>query len=156
MVSTVRALCLGNEILADDAFGKVVGQRLSRDIPGLEVVESSASGFDLIDYLQNVCCLLVVDTVQTGRAGPGTIHILQDGDVESSAGCSPHYVGLFETLRLARELRLPVAKQVVILAVEAADCTTLGGPMHPAVNEAVPIVVERIYQLANAANLAHQ
>jgi hypothetical protein len=32
---------------------------------------------------------------------------------------------------------LPVPRELVIIAVEAHDCTTVGGPMHPAVEGAL-------------------
>jgi hydrogenase maturation protease len=147
----IRVLCLGNELLADDAFGKAVGDELRSQLPAsLEVVDTSATGFALMDYLQNTFCLLVIDSVQAGAA-LGTIYVLREDDIQSVPGGSPHYVGLFETLRLARELLLPIPKEVVILAVEAADTTTLGGPMHPAVQAAVPVVADAVRAITRAA-----
>ena len=158
----MRVLCLGNELLADDAFGFVVADRLISDLPEhtvdaspaadatakIEVVKSSLSGLALIDELTNASCLLVIDSVQTGTAPPGTLHIWREDELKTPAGPSPHYLGIFETLRLARQLALPAPEQVILLAVEAADCITLGGPMHPAVLAAVPKVVEQVKQIA--------
>jgi hypothetical protein len=51
---------------------------------------------------------------------------------------------------LARKLLLPVPEEVVILAVEVADTTTLGGPMHPAVQAAVSVVVDAVREITRA------
>lgn len=151
----LRVLCLGNELLADDAFGHVVADRLASELPGaLEVVKSSLAGLALLDELTEVSRLVVIDSVQTGKAPPGTLHILREEEIKPVGGPSPHYLGIFETLKLARQLGLPAPEEVIILAVETADCTTLGGPLHPAVLAAVPKVVERVREIAQASVVA--
>jgi hydrogenase maturation protease len=59
---STRVLCLGNTLLADDAFGIVIAEHLRRTRPDIEVCESSTSGFDLLDYTLGASRLLVVDT----------------------------------------------------------------------------------------------
>ena len=49
---------------------------------------------------------------------------------------------------MAKELLLNVPKDVIILAVEAADCLTLGGKMHDAVKSAVGLVVDLVAEIA--------
>lgn len=143
-----RLLGLGNDILADDAFGILVAREVEGlGLPGLEVVTSAESGLALLDYVQDVERLIVVDTIQTGRAEPGTISIVREEDFAGARGGSPHFIGLFETLALARELGLAAPSEVTIFAVEAADCFTLGGPMHPAVSAALPRVVDLVREL---------
>ena len=147
-------LCLGNELLADDALGAVVAEQLRQILPGtLEVVFTSAMGFDLLDDVLGASRLLVVDTIETGTKPPGTIHLLREEDVQPVPGGSPHYIGIFETLKLGRKLQLDVPKDVIIIAVEPADCLTVGGAMTPAVKEAVPIVVNLVQSLASQPRL---
>jgi len=147
-------LCLGNELLADDALGAVVAEQLRQILPGtLEVVFTSAMGFDLLDDVLGASRLLVVDIIETGTKPPGTIHLLREEDVQPVPGESPHYIGLFETLKLGRKLQLDVPKDVIIIAVEPADCLTVGGAMTPAVKEAVPIVVNLVQRLASQPRL---
>jgi hydrogenase maturation protease len=139
---SVRVLGLGNEILADDAFGILVARAVERRFGGeAEVVESSDAGFNLLDRLVNVSRLLVVDTVQTGNSKPGTLHVYDSSGWLPVTGVSPHFTGLFEVLAVAKELGLRVP-QVAIFAVEAADCFTVGGAMHEDVQAAIPMVVE--------------
>jgi hydrogenase maturation protease len=141
---SVRVLCLGNSLLADDAFGLLVADRLRDQEPQLEVAEASTSGFDLLDYTLGADRLLVVDTFKSGTVPPGTISVFREEDVPSVPGGSPHYVGLFEALRLGKGLRLPVPEDVTIIAVEPADCLTVGGPMHPAVQNAIAATLDLI------------
>jgi len=142
-----RILCLSNDLLADDAFGWAVAEEL-RQLPA-EVVCASEAGFDLLDYILNVSSLAVVDTILTGTADPGTVYVLGDEDLRVTSGSSPHYTGLMEVLQLGERLALPIPEKVVIIAVEAADCLTVGGAMHPAVRDAVPRVVNLIRRLVD-------
>jgi hydrogenase maturation protease len=143
-----RLLCLGNDILADDAFGLVVADELrGRASRAHDIVASAESGLRLLDYLLGVSRVVVIDTVQTGKADPGTVHVMTEEDVSAMSSGSPHYVGLFEALALGRRLELPVAKELIILAIEAADCVTIGGDMHPSVRAAIPRVVEMAREL---------
>lgn len=140
-----RVLCLGNPLLADDALGaEVAGALAGRLPPGTEVVRNDLAGFGLLDDLLETPRLVVVDTVHTGTAPPGTVHLIREDGLPSAPGPSPHYVGLVEMLQLARTLGLPAPQEVVILAVEAFDCATVGGAMHPALREAVSLVVELV------------
>lgn len=142
-----RLLCLGNDVLADDAFGIRVAERLRSVLPdAVDVVPCMESGIRLIDHLLGVPRVLVIDTVQTGRVPPGTILEFREGDIEFTPGSSAHYIGLFEALALGRKLELPVAEEVAIIAVEAADCRTLGARMNPAVESAMPEVIDRIQE----------
>ena len=141
---TMRILCLGNDILADDTLGFLVADYLRElALPGIDIVSSAESGFHLLDYVLDVHTLVVIDTVKTGLAPPGTIYQLLPDEMQVVTGGSPHYIGLSETLALARRLKLPVADNVFILAVECSDCLTIGGEMHPAVRAAIsPLLAE--------------
>jgi hydrogenase maturation protease len=148
----MRILCLGNELLADDSLGCVVAEHIRQFAPPeVEVVSTPESGFHLLDYVVNTSYLVVIDTLVTGTAAPGTVYGLQEKDLRTIPGGSPHYVGLQETLDLARALHLPVAETVVVLAVEAADRATLGGTMHPAVRAAVPVLLGMIREQIESA-----
>jgi len=92
--TSLRILALGNDILGDDAFAFLVAQRVRERIPGVEVTCSSASGFHLLDDLLGVERLLVVDTVMTGTAPPGTVYVVREGDLEVTPAI-PHTTPVF-------------------------------------------------------------
>jgi hydrogenase maturation protease len=144
----MRILCLGNELLADDSLGSVVAEHIRQFAPPqVEVISTPEAGFHLLDYVLDTASLVVIDTVITGTAPPGTIYELHEEDFRAPRGGSPHYIGLQETLCIARSLHLSVAESVVVLAVEAADCSTLGGAMHPAVREAMPVLLDKVRKM---------
>jgi hydrogenase maturation protease len=139
----IRVLGLGSEILADDAFGILAAREVERAYAGqVEVRYSSSAGFGLLDDLLGAARLLVVDTIITGSGKPGTVYVFTTDEVDAAPGGSPHFLGLFEVLEVASRLHLSVPEQTTIIAVEASDCTTVGGPMHPEVLSAIPEVVE--------------
>ena len=141
----VRVLGLGNDILADDAFGiRVARDARIRFGDRADVVSSSQAGFHVMDELLGVARLLVVDCIRTGTAKPGTVYVLDEHAIPSAPGVSSHSLGIFEVLAVARTLALPAPAECVILAVEAADCTTVGGDMHPDVAAAIPEVLDWI------------
>ncbi|MEJ2319537.1 MAG: hydrogenase maturation protease [Gemmatimonadales bacterium] len=148
-----RVLCLGNDLLADDGFGFHVARELRRELEEagssrIDIVETPEMGFALLDHLQGVRHLVVVDTVVTGRAAPGTIFVIEEAeDWKMASGTSIHYVGLFEALQAGRALDLSLAEHVVIVAVEAADVVTVGGPMTTAIEAALPTVVSKVRTL---------
>ncbi len=169
-----RVLCLGNELISDDAIGIVAARRLFRRLaaagtrvpPGrsldpavmvrafelprvgpVEVVATALTGMYLLEAMVGASRLIVVDTVVTGATDPGTVLELNESDLAGPRGGSPHYIGLLETLDLARALGLEVPSDVVIVAVEAGDYVTVGGEMTAAVAAAVPVVVERAMAL---------
>ena len=168
-----RLLCLGNDLIADDAFGIAVARRLRRDLAGVvadadadildpavmmtvgthpvagpvEIVETALSGLYLMDAVVGASLLIVVDAMATLQEPPGTVMVFAEQDIVSVPGGSPHYVGLFEILTLGRSLGLDVPDEVVIVAVEADDMITIGGGMTEAVSAAVPAVVTLVDDL---------
>jgi hydrogenase maturation protease len=139
--TSTRVLGLGNEILGDDALGILVARQVqARFGEAVEVVSSSQSGFHVMDELLGVSRLLVVDSIRTGAAKPGTVYVLDEHAIPPAPGVSSHSL----VLAVARRLGLPVPAECVILAVEVADCTTVGGSMHPDVAAAIPVVLEWI------------
>ena len=147
-----RILCLGNDLLGDDSLGSMVAAHVRQFAPAnVEVLSTPETGFHLLDYALNVRRLIVVDTVVTGSAPPGTIYEFRDTDLRSPPGGSPHYVGLFEALAVARHLRLPAAEEMLILAAEATNCSTVGEDMHPAVVAAIPVLVKMVRDRMSAS-----
>lgn len=156
MGAATRILCLGNDLLADDALGRAAAERLAPAAgPDLEVVYAPGAGFALLDHLTGAPpTLILIDAVRTGRAPPGTIHELAADALAGGAGPAPHYVGVLEMLALARALDLGAPERVIVLAVETADETTVGGGLTPPVAAAVPEVCARALAVARTGRAA--
>jgi len=145
--SKIRPLVLGlgNDLLADDAIGILVARDLSERIGAqADVVESSLSGLALLDLLIGYRQAVIIDAIYTGSAAPGSITRLSREDLSRVLAPTPHYAGLPELFALARRLELEFPEELVIFAVEVEDPLTVGGPMTPAVRQALPELVEQV------------
>jgi|YelNatPaOPRAMG01_1025707.scaffolds.fasta_scaffold00546_27 hydrogenase maturation protease len=146
-------LGLGNDLLGDDAVGLEVIRHLMRAAPThpqLKLHETTEMGLVLLDLLVGCRVAVIVDSIQTGKVPPGTLHELDPDQLSCLTGRTPHFLGVAETLALGRLLGLPMPEQVRVLAVEVADPFTLGTSMTPAVRHAVPVVAERVAQVLRA------
>jgi hypothetical protein len=84
---TLRVLCLGNELLGDDALGSVVADQLRQFASSdVDICCTLESGLHLLDRALGVRRLVVVDTVQTGNAPPGTIYQFLDSELPTVHG----------------------------------------------------------------------
>ncbi|GFO65571.1 peptidase [Geomonas paludis] len=110
-------VCIGNELIADDAAGYEVYQRLAPCPARLEYL--GVGGIDLLALLDGESDLVVVDAVQLG-APPGTLHVLPWRDIPASGtGVSAHDVGVREAIEIGRILypeRMP--DRVTLVGIE--------------------------------------
>jgi hydrogenase maturation protease len=149
----VLVLGLGNDILTDDAVGlNVVRQVRDRlaDHPAVEVRETMEMGLALLDFLVGFREVILVDSIQTPGTPPGTIHELDASALKQLTGRTPHFLGVGETLALGQKLGLSMPREVKIFAIEVGDPYTLGEQMTPALENAVPAVVERVMRAVQA------
>jgi hydrogenase maturation protease len=147
-------LGLGNDILTDDAIGLRVVHALRpelADLPAIALEETTEMGLALLDYLTGYSAAFIVDSIQTGRAQHGFIHELDACSLRQLTGGTPHFLGVGETLALGDQLGLPMPDEVKIFAIETQDPFTLGTRMTPALEAALPEIVERIAQAARSA-----
>jgi hydrogenase maturation protease len=131
-------LGLGNDLLSDDAIGVIAARELSEELAGeADVIESSLSGIALLDLLVGYKKVVIIDAIQLSHFPPGTVIELSLDDLRSVPSPSPHYAGLPEMLRLARELQLEFPGEIKVVAIEVADPYTVGGGLSPSVADAL-------------------
>lgn len=141
-------LCLGNEILADDAFGPRACEMLQAETDlsaRADVIYAPLAGFNLLEILSGRSRALIVDTIVTEGNVPGTIHrfpLCPDAPAHNLT-CS-HQISLPAALTLGRKLGYPMPAEVDVLAVEAADLVTLGAALTPAVEASLPTVAAEV------------
>lgn len=144
---TVLVLGLGNDILTDDAVGLRIAAAVRELLAGdsnIEVKATTEMGLALLDEIAGREAVVLVDSVQTGRAPPGHLHEFGPGDLSRVLTTSPHFLGVGETLALGNLLGLPMPRQVRIFAIEVNDPFTLGTDLTPAVQQAVTAAVDRV------------
>ena len=145
----ILLLGLGNDILTDDAIGLNVVRHLRESLAGddrIEVRETMEMGLALLDFIVGYRAVLIVDSIQTGKAPAGTILEVDAAGLKQITGRTPHFLGVGETLALGRQLGLAMPQEVRILAVEVGDPFTLGTEMTPALQRALPAVLMRTRQ----------
>jgi hydrogenase maturation protease len=152
-------LCLGNELLADDAIGirasEVLGKRLGRDVT---VVASSQSGLALLELLEGYDRAIIVDAIKTGRCPVGQINRLSPRDLRNTYAPSPHYAGLPEMFAIAECLALRFPSQVDLVAIEVGDVQTVGGDVSEDVAASLDNLigeVEAILENTDCGNVRH-
>lgn len=144
----VVVACVGNGLVADDAVGGAVFDCLAEShLPAhIRLEQLGTGGMALLDCLDGEPTLVVVDAVQLGSQ-PGTVHVLEWDAVPLSPGAavSSHGVGVREVIEVGRLLypdRMP--ERVVLVGIEGRCFDHLGGPMTPAVADAVPRAVRAV------------
>jgi hydrogenase maturation protease len=142
----ILVLGLGNPILSDDSVGLKVAQALKGrfDERDVTVVESSASGLDLLDLMLGYEKLVVIDAIKTEGGKVGNIHRLVPEDFDAAGPHWPHTIDLLTALNLGKKLGLSLPRKIVIFAVEVADVKTFGEECTPEVERAIPIAVEMV------------
>lgn len=149
-------LCLGNEVLSDDAFGAVVAERLNDQgvsQPAVDVLFASTAGFNLLDLLQGRARVLIVDTIITGAVEPGTLHFFPAGNLTPSSNLiNSHQMSLPTALELGKQLGLEMPGEIDVLAVEARDVSTLGERLTPEIEASVDNAVNRIVDWIDRGN----
>jgi hydrogenase maturation protease len=138
-------LGLGNDLIADDAIGILAARRLRGMVDGrADVCESSLHGLALLESFLGYDHAVIVDAMQTGSHPPGTIVELSPEGLRPVDVPSPHFAGLPELIELAGRLELPFPSRIRILAVEVQDTVAVGGPMTPAVRDALDALCDRV------------
>jgi hydrogenase maturation protease len=148
LLKPVLVLCLGNEIISDDAFGPAVARELVKETEigrRADVIFAPLAGFSLLDLLAGRRKVLIVDTVRTGKSAPGTLHSFPAGVLTPSHHLtSSHQISLPTALELGKRLGYAMPEHIDILAVEAQDLETLSEQLTPPVRAALPAALRLV------------
>lgn len=138
----IRVLALGSPH-GDDQVGWIVAQRLSLDPELAPFVHLLSSPWDVLEYLEPRCSIIVIDACH-GGSNVGTVVKVPVSRLPQSnlASCSTHGGQLSDALELARRLN-KVARQIVVFAIVIEVCE-VGAAMSEsasnAVSEAVAVI----------------
>ena len=149
MPSSVRRtiiICIGNELIADDAAGYEVYARLAPIPARLEYC--GVGGIDILPLFQGETDLVLVDAVQLG-APPGTVHVLPwELLPQCGAEISAHGLGLRETIEIGRIL-FPeqVPARVTLVGIEGCCFNLTREYMTWEVSQAIDIAVVKVREL---------
>ena len=154
MPSPVRrtvVVCIGNELVADDAAGYEVFCRLAPLSARLEYC--GVGGIDILPLFQGETDLIVVDAVELGAA-PGTVHVLPWDELPGS-GCqiSAHGLGLRETIEIGRILYPgQIPERVTLVGIEGRCFNRTRQFMTREVSDCIDVAVARVRELAGGSH----
>lgn len=144
----ILILCLGNEVLSDDAFGPTIAATMIAQRPEderVDVVFAPVAGFSLLDLLNGREKALVIDSIVTGQAPAGTLHYFPLGNLTPSRNLTTsHQMSLPTAMELGRRMGYQMPERLDVLAVEVADITTLNEEMTDPVKAAIVPAMDRI------------
>jgi hydrogenase maturation protease len=136
---------VGNLLRCDDGVGIHVVNRLNEVASYIDTLDVALGGVEILEAMKNRDRVFIVDAIQTGGE-PGTIYRVNlSGGEEPPRITHSHGVDLLTTLRLGDSLfpgQMP--REMILLAVEAEDVTTLSESCTSKVQAAVDKVVEII------------
>ncbi len=139
---------VGNPVRTDDA----VGLRVARELGGcgVDVVELCAGGLRIMEAMAGYQRAVVVDAIERGGR-PGSIYRFCEGQLpETRNTSSTHDGSLPAALALGRAAGLQIPAEIQFWAVEAGDVETFAETLTPAVEAAVGLVVEAIWNEVSA------
>jgi hydrogenase maturation protease len=143
MPATYVVLGLGNTLHTDDGIGPqtIEGLRSDPRVPeDVALIEGGTLGLELLTYIWDCSCLLVLDAVDVGQP-PGTLVRMSSQELQTLPGRgSVHQLGVADLLVALRILanRTP---EVVLLGVQPAS-TEWGTELSPAVAAVLPALAD--------------
>lgn len=150
---------IGNEYRQDDALGLLIAREIQqKNLPGLEVHESSGDVAQLMELWHEAHWVLAIDALSSGGT-PGTVHRFeaQSKALPTESFChSTHSLSLPEAIEMARALgELP--QKLVVLGIEGEHFGS-GQGLSPALQEKrqefLQAALEEIAQGANGDQYA--
>ena len=139
-------VCIGNELVADDAVGFEIYNRLAGCNARLEFC--SVGGIDLLPLLDGETDMIVVDAVQFGAA-PGTIHVVPWNSLPcNSCAISSHGLGLRETVEIGTILYPgTMPERITMVGVEGRCFSRTREYMTSEVHDSIGTAVKTIEEL---------
>ena len=140
-------LGLGNPILGDDSVGLRAAALVRQQLPAdsdVEVDEDYWGGLRLMERLIGYDRAIILDAICTGRHAPGSVLHLRPDDFPTQHSASAHDLSLPAALQLAQELHVKVPWDITLIAVEAEQVLEFADHCTPAVEAALPEVVQAV------------
>ena len=147
--NSTRIIGIGNEFRCDDGVGVFVARLIkARNIAGVEVIERSGEGAELIQSWRGANNVFLIDAVSSG-SNPGTIHRI---DAKTHPiplqffHYSTHAFSIAEAIEMAKILSV-LPERCVVFGIEGTDFgwgERLSEPVRNAGQKAAAMIVEEI------------
>ncbi len=131
---------LGSPIMCDDAVGLRVSDAIAAmDLEGVDCCQEAVGGLDILPVIHGYRFAIIVDAIQTGEYGPGTVMLFSESDFDDViAHASSHDVNLPTAMRIGRQMDPDIMPEAVrFVAIEVQDINTVTETMTPEVEASV-------------------
>ncbi len=145
-MQNILVLGIGNILLSDEGAGVRAVEYLSAHYempPQLTLVDGGTMGLEILPFLEDKDCLIIVDAAATGKA-PGYVSLneLSDAGVFFRNKISPHQLGLSEVLGAAT-LTGCLPGKIILLGIEPGKLDA-GLEFSDEVGQAFPLLIDKL------------
>jgi hydrogenase maturation protease len=143
----INVICFGNELHGDDGFGPAVFAALEgHPLPaGCRLFRADVAGLSALACFEDCDLAVVVDAV-SGFGVPGSLHILEPGDVDGRPAAAWHGAGIAQLLAHVPHALDP-APAAVILGAELGSIEPFSARLSEPIARAVEPCVEQILSM---------
>ena len=138
-------LGLGNPLFGDDSAGCRVARGLRRRVKqnDIDIEEFSGAGLDIPELIRGYDKAIIIDAIQNGGE-IGRIHHLDWHYIALLPAGQAHQMDFINALKLAAEAGQDTPLDMSIYAIEAGEIARVKTGCSPAVQAAIPVLVETI------------
>lgn len=133
---------IGSPIMTDDSVGLRVSEAIeAKGMEDVDCFQEAIGGIELLSVIRGYSYVVVVDAIQSGQHGPGTVIIYDTEDFEAAVtGEVPaHDINVPTALKIGRRMdpdTMPLS--VKFVAIEIEDMRTMSEDLTPSVRAALP------------------
>lgn len=131
---------LGSPIMCDDAVGLRVSEAIeAMGLENVDCCQEAVGGLDILPVIHGYRFAIIVDAIQTGNYGPGTVMLFSERDFdEAITHAASHDVNLPTAIKIGRQMDPDIMpEEVRFVAIEVQDIKTVTETMTPEVEGSV-------------------
>ncbi len=150
----IAVIGLGSPIMCDDAVGLRVSETIDAlDMDEVDCFQEAIGGLDILPVIHGYSHAIVVDAIQTGEYGPGTVLLFRESDFdEVITDAATHDVNLPTAIKIGRKMDPEIMPETIsFVAVEVQDIKTVTETMTPEVEAAVDSAKAAVLHLIETA-----
>ena len=136
--------------MCDDAVGLRVSEAVeAMGLEGVDCCQEAVGGLDILPVIHGYRYAVIVDAIQTGEHGPGTVMLYSERDFDDAVThAATHDVNLPTAMRIGRQMDPSLMPdEVRFVAIEVQDIRTMTEAMTPEVEASVDSAVRAVLHL---------
>lgn len=150
----IAVVGLGSPIMCDDAVGLRVSQAIDdMGMDDVDCFQEAVGGLDILPVIHGYSHAIIVDAIQTGEYGPGTVLLFTESDFDGKiTEAATHDVNLPTAIKIGRQMDPDLMPETIsFVAIEVQDIKTMTETMTPDVEDAVDSARRAVLHLMDSA-----